>query len=104
MKIENEKKASLLDTLLRSGQVKSTKDQKDQAVEEKQGSAIRDRVELSSRKDEIERIKERVKATPAVRQDRVDAIKEALKTETYNVKGELVARSLIKNHLLDEIL
>ncbi|MCX5815802.1 MAG: flagellar biosynthesis anti-sigma factor FlgM [Proteobacteria bacterium] len=34
----------------------------------------------------------------------VDSIKEAIQNGTYNVKGELVARGILKNSLLDEIL
>jgi anti-sigma28 factor (negative regulator of flagellin synthesis) len=39
-----------------------------------------------------------------MRQEKMESIREAIQTETYNVKGELVAKSLLKNHLLDQIL
>jgi negative regulator of flagellin synthesis FlgM len=102
MKIENDKNTSLLDSLVRATQ---SKPQKEQAAERKNnsGSAL-DKVELSSKKQEINALKERVKAEPDVRQDKVDAIREAVKNETYNIKGELVARSILKSQLLDELL
>jgi flagellar biosynthesis anti-sigma factor FlgM len=100
MKIENDKNTNLLDSLVRANQ---SKPQKEQTAERRNSSTL-DRVELSSRKLEISALKERVKAEPAVRQDKVDAIREAIKNETYNIKGELVARSILKSQLLDELL
>jgi negative regulator of flagellin synthesis FlgM len=100
MKIENDKNTNLLDSLARANQ---SKPQKEQTAERRNSSTL-DRVELSSKKLEISALKERVKAEPAVRQDKVDAIREAIKNETYNIKGELVARSILKSQLLDELL
>jgi negative regulator of flagellin synthesis FlgM len=101
MKIENDNKTNLLDSLVRATQ---SKPQKEQATEKRNSSSSFDKVELSSKKQEINALKERVKAEPAVRQDKVDAIREAVKNETYNIKGELVARSILKSQLLDELL
>jgi len=101
MKIENDKKTLLLDNLLKTGQ---TKHQKDSAVEKKGSEGSVDTVELSSSMQEIEKLKERVKATPTVNQEKVNAVKDEIKNETYNIRGELVARSIIKSNLLDEIL
>jgi flagellar biosynthesis anti-sigma factor FlgM len=100
MKIENDKNTNLLDSLVRANQSKPQKEQ----TAERRNSGTLDRVELSSKKLEISALKERVKAEPAVRQDKVDAIREAIKNETYNIKGELVARSILKSQLLDELL
>jgi anti-sigma28 factor (negative regulator of flagellin synthesis) len=52
----------------------------------------------------VESLVERVKAIPDVRQDKVDQIRQAIKSETYNVKGELVAKSILKSNILDTIL
>ena len=101
MKIENDKKTNLLDSLVRATQ---SKPQKEQAAEKRNSESTLDKVELSSKKQEINALKERVKAEPAVRQDKVDAMREAIKNETYNIKGELVARSILKSQLLDELL
>ena len=100
MKIDD-KKTNLLDSLVRATQ---SKPQKDQAAEKRHSENTLDKVELSSKKQEINALRERVKAEPAIRQDKVDAMKEAIKNETYNVKGELVVRSMLKSQLLDELL
>jgi len=101
MKIENDKKTNLLDSLVKASQ---SKPQKDQAAEKKSTESTLDKVELSTRKQQVETIREKVKAEPAIRQDKVDAMREAIKNETYNIKGELVARSILKSQLLDELL
>ena len=61
-------------------------------------------MELSTKRQEIQKLVEKTKAIPEIRTDKVEQIKEAIKSETYNVKGELVAKSIIKSNLLDEIL
>lgn len=101
MKIENDKKTALLDNLVRSSQLKSSKDK---GIEGQASTNTTDKVELSGRKEEIQRIKDMVKATPVVREDKVDQVRAAIQAETYNIKGELVARSMLKSQFLDEIL
>jgi negative regulator of flagellin synthesis FlgM len=102
MKIENDKKTALLDNLVKSNQLKSSKDSK--RIDGQASGNITDKVELSGRKEEIQRIKDMVKAAPAVREDKVDQVRTAIQTGTYNVKGKLVAQSMLKSQLLDEIL
>jgi negative regulator of flagellin synthesis FlgM len=101
MKIDNEVKSSLLESLIKSKNIKTSQESD---IERKQSEGIADRVELSARKDEINRIKEKIKAAPIMRQEKMESIREAIQTETYNIKGELVAKSILKNHLLDQIL
>jgi flagellar biosynthesis anti-sigma factor FlgM len=101
MKILNDKQVGVLDTLIRSA---NNKPLNEIAADGRANKGVSDKVELSSRKQEIQTIREKVDATPAVRQDKVDQIKSAVTAETYNVKGELVAKSLLKSTLLDEIL
>jgi flagellar biosynthesis anti-sigma factor FlgM len=101
MKINNEVKNSLLESLTKSKNIQTSQEAD---VQKKQSGGIADRVELSASKDEINRIKEKVRTVTIVRQEKVDSIREAIQTETYNVKGELVAKSILKNHLLDQIL
>jgi flagellar biosynthesis anti-sigma factor FlgM len=101
MKIDNEVKSSLLESLIKSKNIKTSQESD---IQKKQSGGIADRVELSARKDEINRIKEKIKTAPIMRQEKMESIREAIQTETYNVKGELVAKSILKNHLLDQIL
>jgi negative regulator of flagellin synthesis FlgM len=102
MKIENNNKVQVLDNLVKSANAKSSKQG---AVGKKDNQQqITDKVELSTRKTEIDQLKEQVKAAPATRQEKIDAVKQAVDNGTYNVKGEDVARSMLKNHILDEAL
>ena len=101
MKIDKDKQIHLLENLSKSSSAKVNKDAAQVAAQKP--SETKDKVELSSWKEEVNRLKEKVKALPAVREEKVARIQEALKAETYNIKGELVARSILKNHLLDEI-
>ncbi|MCX8022903.1 MAG: flagellar biosynthesis anti-sigma factor FlgM [Syntrophorhabdaceae bacterium] len=102
MKITNDKSINVLDAVIKSASQKTT-NKKDDVAGKALGD-IPDKVELSKRKEEVDRIKEKVKVYPAVRQDKVDKIKEAIKSETYNVNGKLIAKSIIQSNLLDEIL
>jgi flagellar biosynthesis anti-sigma factor FlgM len=99
MKIENGNKANLLDSLLKSGQTKPQTQANDSRAQ-----AGFDKVELSTKREEINSIKDRVKAEPGIRQDKVDMMREAVQNQTYNIKGEMVARSILKSQLLDELL
>ncbi len=101
MRIDKDKQLHVLDNLSKSS---AAKGKKAAGISPQDAGGIKDKVELSGWKDEINRLKEKVKTMPAVNQEKVEEIKNGLKTETYNVKGELVARSLLKSHLLDEIL
>jgi len=103
MKIENGKKPDLLDSLLKTAQVKP---QKETAVGKQKSEEANtyDKVELSTRKQEIDRLKEKVRTQPAVRQERVEELRQSIEDGTYNAKGELVAGSILKNNILDELL
>ena len=102
MKIENNNKVQVLDHLVKSANAKAPK----QGGVDQKGNAQQptDTVELSGRKAEIDQLTEQVKAAPATRQDKIDAIKQAVDSGTYTVKGEDVARSMLKSQLLDEAL
>ncbi len=100
MKIENNGKVQVLDHLVKSANAKS---QKQGSVTQKDGQQSIDKVEISGRKAEIDKLKEQVKAAPAIRQEKIDAIKQAIENKTYNVKGEDIARSMLKSQILDEI-
>ena len=101
MKVSNDKPVSTLDYLVRSS---STVIKEKPGIERKEGKTVQDVIELSLNKKETEKIKDRIKELPIVRADKVEQVKEAIKTGTYNVKGEVIARSMLKNGILDEIL
>ena len=81
-----------------------SKVQKESTVDKQVTGDTSDKVELSTRKQQVSELKKMAEAQPAVRQEKVDAIKEAIQNQTYNVKGELVARSIMKSQLLDQLL
>ncbi len=101
MKIDKDKQITLLENITKS---QSLRTPKETATQNRQSAEVSDKVELSGKRDEVNRIKEKVKTVSPIRQEKVDEIREALKNETYNVKGELVARAILKSQFLDEIL
>jgi len=62
-----------------------------------------DRLELSVRSREISHLEELIQSTPDIREDRVNQIRNALDSGTYNVKAEKIAEKIIGGNLLDEV-
>lgn len=61
-----------------------------------------DKVELSSLKEELARLKAKIKELPVVDEDKVARMKQALDAGTYSADSKAVARNLLKNHLVDD--
>jgi len=101
VKITNDKQTGAVNTLLKTV---GNKNAKEQLSDVRGGKDVIDKVELSSNKKMVETIVEKVKALPEIRQDKVEQIRQAIKSETYNVKGELIAKSILKSNILDTIL
>ncbi len=55
-----------------------------------------DRIDISSRAKEIERTVEAVKQAPDIRTSKVETIKRAVDSGTYDVKSEKTAENLLK--------
>lgn len=68
----------------------------------KAAAGTTDKVELSALKDEVARLKARIKEIPPVDEDKVARVKQSLDSGTYSADSKAVARSLLKNHLADE--
>ena len=100
MKIDKDAKADLLNTLSESARPRS---RKETAAGNTKVDAS-DKLELSDGSRDVATIVAKVKETPSIRQDKVDAIKAAIENGTYKVDSQQVARAILKNHLLDEIL
>ncbi len=62
-----------------------------------------DRIELSVRSREIMQLDELIRSTPDIRADRVEQIRSALESGTYNVKAEKIADKIITGNLIDQI-
>jgi flagellar biosynthesis anti-sigma factor FlgM len=101
VKIDKDTNIHLLDNLAKSSVAKPKSDAAQTMTQKK--ANVTDKVELSSSKEEVNKLKEKIKAIPTVNADKVAEMQEALKTDTYNPKGELVARKILQSHLLDEI-
>jgi negative regulator of flagellin synthesis FlgM len=63
-----------------------------------------DQVRISDRAKQFQQLSQLVTQTPDVRTDKVEKIQAAIKSGSYNVRGEQVADKLIANTVLDEIL
>ncbi len=75
MKIQNGNKPDLLDSLVKTAQVKPQQ-QKDLSVEQRKGQgASYDKVELSSRKQEVDRLTEKAKTQSVVREEKVEELR-----------------------------
>ncbi|MBP8626843.1 MAG: flagellar biosynthesis anti-sigma factor FlgM [Syntrophorhabdales bacterium] len=101
MKITNTNQPNNLETIIKSLENKPAKGT---ATDARGSKETTDKVELSKKSQDVERLVQKTKAIPEVRQDKVERIREAIKSETYNVKGELIAKSLLKSSILDTIL
>ena len=101
MKIANDTQVVLLNSLTKPSSPKSGSDAQGSS---QNVAGAGDKVELSSWKDQVNSLKERVKALPDVDENKVATVKQAIDSGTYNAKGVMVARSMLKSQLLDETL
>jgi negative regulator of flagellin synthesis FlgM len=62
-----------------------------------------DRVELSARSREMQKIREILQTTPEVRAEKVSALKKMIEEGKYEVKSEDIADKMIKQGILDLI-
>ncbi len=63
-----------------------------------------DRIELSTRSREIQHIDELIRSTSDIRESRVEQIRSAIQSGTYNVKAEQIADKILGGNVIDEIL
>jgi negative regulator of flagellin synthesis FlgM len=69
------------------------------------GSASeKDRIELSVRSLEIQHLDELITSTSDVREAKVEQIRSAIESGTYNVKAEQIADRIIGGNLIDRLL
>src|SRR5271169_5991542 len=63
-----------------------------------------DKVSVSGQGKEIGRLQAEVSKLPDIRPDRVNDVKNAINTNTYNVRGESVAGKMLKEAVIDSII
>lgn len=80
-----------------AGRIEPAAKPKSDAVQQTEATqAVRtDRVELSTRKSEIERLKQAAEAMPDVRTEKVAALKQQISEGTYAVGGVKVAAKML---------
>ena len=91
----------MLKNLPVSSPAKSKADTSQTPAQEAAGTT--DKVELSSWKGEVARLKEKTKAIPVIDEEKVARVKQAIDSGTYEVNSRLVARDILKGQLSDEI-
>jgi len=91
---------SLINSAAKSAQTKSPKE----TAIEKKNVDMPDKIELSGKNMDIDKLVAKANAAPSIREDKVNSIKEAIQNGTYKVKSDLVAKAVLKNTLMDEIL
>jgi negative regulator of flagellin synthesis FlgM len=62
-----------------------------------------DRIELSVRSRELLHLDELIRSIPEVREAKVDQVRQAIESGTYNVRAEQVAEKILGGSLIDEI-
>ena len=67
-------------------------------------SISEERVELSRKASDINRIREIVRKTPDVRGERVALLREKIASGSYNVSGHEIADKMLREHLLEDTL
>jgi len=70
----------------------------------KNKSISEERVELSRKASDINRIKEIVQKTPDIRGERVALLREEIDSGNYNVSGQEIADKMLREHLLEDAL
>lgn len=73
-------------------------------IEKGQEPGAVDRVNLSTRGQEIQLARQSIKATPDIRQDKVESLRSAIKTGTYRVSSGEVADKMLGRLIVDRSL
>ena len=70
----------------------------------KNAEPLEEKVTLSQKAKDIEAIREILRNTPDVREDRVALIKKKIESGEYSVKGKEVADQMLREFLLEDLL
>jgi flagellar biosynthesis anti-sigma factor FlgM len=73
-------------------------------VQQRSGdSSASDQLDLSNRILEMSHFQDLAQSVPDVRESKVEQVRGAIESSTYNVKAEKIAEKIIEGNLLDEI-
>jgi len=67
-------------------------------------SISEERVELSRKASDINRIRDIVRKTPDIRGERVALLREKIASGNYNFSGQEIADKMLREHLLEDTL
>ena len=70
----------------------------------KNKSISEERVELSRKASDLNRIKEIVRKTPDIRGEKVAFFREKIASGSYHVSGQEIADKMLREHLLEDTL
>lgn len=82
----------------------SDKAREKDATSQTGGITPQDQVSVSGQAKEISRLQAEVSKLPDVRTDRVEDVKNAINTGTYNIRGETVAGKMLKEAVIDSVI
>ncbi len=72
---------------------------------EREGNAVAsDNVRLSAKARELQESRKAMEATPELRKEKVEELKDRIASGSYNVKGEEIADAIIKASLVDKTI
>ena len=98
-------KSPLVDLSIRADRLTAQEQQAQRFQKADRGSVATDpdRVELSVRSREIQRIDELIRSTPDVREGVVERVRLSIESGTYNVRAEQVADKILGGNLIDDL-
>ena len=102
MKVDSQRSLVNLEAYVKRAQESGGVDQSLQHGQEK--ASPTEKVKLSHRARDIQKIREIVEATPEIRTDKVGQLKREIETGTYSVNAEKVAERMLRESLIDAFL
>jgi negative regulator of flagellin synthesis FlgM len=103
MEINGKDPRTILNMNLHQIDAQMTQTSKANKAVDESDRAVSDRLELSIRGREIQQMDEMIRSVPDIREARVEQIRSAIESGTYNVKAEKIAEKIIGGNLIDEI-
>lgn len=77
---------------------------KAKAAPEQAPAAATDRVHISGKARDIQRLNQLVNEVPDVRADKIETLKEQIAAGTYGADGKVLSEKLVESTLLDKVL
>ncbi|MBO8126916.1 MAG: flagellar biosynthesis anti-sigma factor FlgM [Firmicutes bacterium] len=63
----------------------------------------KDKMVISNESKTVQAVKQRLASVPEIREDKVNQLREAVKTGTYNVSGREVAEKVLGRSIVDRL-